>query len=67
MVVRGDMAQDAFTAVYVRDGAIRAALMVNDDAQMDTWRELIEAGVAAPHDLEQLADPSFDPASLKRA
>ncbi len=67
VVVRGDMTQDAFTAVYVRDGAIRAALMVNDDAQMDTWRELIEAGVAAPHDLQQLADPSFDPASLKRA
>lgn len=67
VVVRGDMAQDAFTAVYVRDGAIRAALMVNDDAQMDTWRELIEAGVAAPHDVQQLADRSFDPASLKRA
>jgi len=65
--LRGDIAQDAFTAVYVRDGAIRAALMVNDDARMDTWRELIETGAAAPHDRLRLSDTTFDPASLKRS
>ena len=67
VIIRGDMAQDAFTAVYVRDGAIRAALMVNDDAQMDTWRELIETSAPAPSDRAQLADPTFDPASLRRS
>ena len=65
--IRGDIAQDAFTAVYVRDGEIRAALMVNDDAQMDTWRELIETGAAAPHERLRLADTTFDPASLKHS
>ncbi|HET9110873.1 MAG TPA: FAD-dependent oxidoreductase [Ktedonobacterales bacterium] len=67
VIIRGDIAQDAFTAVYVRDGAIRAALMVNDDAQMDTWRELIETSAPAPSDRAQIADPTFDPASLKRS
>ena len=67
VMIRGDMAQDAFTAIFLRDGAIRAALMVNDDAQMDTWRELIEVGAAPPADRAELSDPAFDPASLKRA
>jgi 3-phenylpropionate/trans-cinnamate dioxygenase ferredoxin reductase subunit len=66
VIIRGDIAQDAFTAIYVRDGVIRAALMVNDDAQMDTWRTLIAQQVAAPHDRERLADSTFDPASLLR-
>lgn len=66
VVIRGDPAQDAFTAVYVRDGAIRAALMVNDDAQMDTWRELIETSASAPEERALLASSAFDPASLKR-
>ncbi|MDE3231155.1 MAG: FAD-dependent oxidoreductase, partial [Chloroflexota bacterium] len=67
VILRGDPATDAFTAVYIRDGAIRAALMVNDDAQMDTWRELIEAAAAPPADRERLADRAVDPASFKRA
>ncbi|HEY7973867.1 MAG TPA: FAD-dependent oxidoreductase [Ktedonobacterales bacterium] len=66
VIIRGDPRQDAFTAVYIRDGAIRAALMVNDDAQMDTWRELIETSARPPDDREQLASSFFDPASLKR-
>ncbi len=66
VIIRGDPQQDAFTAVYIRDGAIRAALMVNDDAQMDTWRELIETSARPPDDREQLASSFFDPASLKR-
>jgi 3-phenylpropionate/trans-cinnamate dioxygenase ferredoxin reductase subunit len=66
VIIRGDMPKDAFTAVYIRDGAIRAALMVNDDAQMDTWRELIEQAAAPPSERAQLADPTFDPVSLKR-
>ena len=66
VIIRGDMPKDSFTAVYIRDGAIRAALMVNDDAQKDTWRELIEQAAAPPSERIQLADPGFDPASLKR-
>ncbi|HEX8995310.1 MAG TPA: FAD-dependent oxidoreductase [Ktedonobacterales bacterium] len=66
VVIRGDVAQDAFTAIYIRDGAIRAVLMVNDDALMDTWRELIESGAGAPEDRARLAELTFDPASLKR-
>ncbi|HEY7974852.1 MAG TPA: FAD-dependent oxidoreductase [Ktedonobacterales bacterium] len=67
VITRGHMERDIFTAVYLRDGAIRAALMVNDDALMDTWRELIAMGAAPPSDRMELADLAFDPASLKRA
>ncbi len=63
VTVRGDMSREGFTAVYVRDGIIRAALMVNDDARMDAWREAIEAGAEAP-DSETLASSNFDPATL---
>ena len=66
VIIRGDLPKDSFTAVYIRDGAIRAALMVNDHAQKDTWRELIEQAAAPPSERIQLADPGFDPASLKR-
>jgi 3-phenylpropionate/trans-cinnamate dioxygenase ferredoxin reductase subunit len=66
IVVRGDMESDRFTALYVQDQALRAALMVNDDAQMDLLRDLIaaEAQVTQPLLEGRLADPSFDLASL---
>jgi 3-phenylpropionate/trans-cinnamate dioxygenase ferredoxin reductase component len=63
VTIRGDMSTEGFTAVYVRDGRIRAALMVNDDAKMDAWRDAIAAGVEAP-DEETLASSDFDPATL---
>ena len=63
VTIRGDMSMEGFTAVYVRDGRIRAALMVNDDAKMDAWRDAIAAGAEAP-DEETLASSSFDPATL---
>ena len=66
VILRGDPATDAFTAVYIRDGAIRAALMVNDDAQMDAWRDLIEAAAAPPADRARLADRTVNPASFRR-
>jgi NADPH-dependent 2,4-dienoyl-CoA reductase/sulfur reductase-like enzyme len=65
VVIRGDQANDSFTALYAEQGVLRAALMINDDAQMDVLRELIQAGAHVPDDLPQLADPSFDLASLK--
>lgn len=64
VVVRGDLAAAKFTALYVRDGALRAALLVNDDAQMDLLRELIAAG-APVSDAARLSDPTFDLATLR--
>lgn len=65
VVIRGDQANDQFTALYVQQGILRAALMINDDAQMDLLRELIQANARTPDDPQQLADPTFDLASLK--
>src|SRR6185437_2948173 len=34
ITLRGDLGAKKFTALYVQDGVLRAALMVNDDAEM---------------------------------
>lgn len=67
LVARGTPAQDQFTAIYLEGDVIRAALMVNDDAQMDTWRELIATGATVPEPHVQIAEPEFDIATLKRS
>lgn len=64
VVVRGDMPANKFTALYPQNGVLRAALMVNDDAQMDLLRDLIAASAPIPSDARRLADASFDLASL---
>ncbi|HLY31746.1 MAG TPA: oxidoreductase C-terminal domain-containing protein, partial [Ktedonobacterales bacterium] len=66
VITRGSAANDRFTALYSQQGILRAALMVNDDAQMDLLRELIAIGARLPDDLTQLLDPTFDLASLKQ-
>ena len=63
IVVRGEMAAKKFTALYVEQGILRAALMINDDEQMDLLKDLIAAS-APISDAGQLADPSFDLATL---
>jgi 3-phenylpropionate/trans-cinnamate dioxygenase ferredoxin reductase component len=63
-IVRGDMSKNTFTAFYVQNDILRAALMVNDDAQMDFISELIAASTPTPKDTKRLADPAFDLASL---
>jgi Uncharacterized NAD(FAD)-dependent dehydrogenases len=64
-VIRGDIKASKFTALYIKDGTLRAALMVNDDAQMDLLRDLIAA--AAPvKDITRLTDPQFDLNTLKQ-
>ena len=63
-IVRGDMSKNMFTAFYVQNDILRAALMVNDDAQMDFISELIAASTPTPKDTKRLADPAFDLASL---
>ncbi len=64
VTVRGDLAAKAFTALYAERGVLRAALMVNDDARMDLLRDLIADQVKVPG-AHQLADPSFDLATLR--
>ena len=60
VVVRGDMARNRFTALYVWQGTLRAALMVNDDVQTARLRHLIASGVTLPGDIGRLRDPAFD-------
>jgi 3-phenylpropionate/trans-cinnamate dioxygenase ferredoxin reductase subunit len=66
IVIRGDMNANTFTAFYIQDTALRAALMVNDDAQMDLVRDLIAASVPVTQP-QQLASPSFDLSTLQPA
>ncbi|SRR5579875_392408 len=65
VIVRGDLPNDKFTALYNEDGILRAALMINDDAQMDLLRELIAKAARIPDDPAKLADPTFDLATLQ--
>ncbi len=64
VIVRGEKSAKQFTAFYVRDGKLAAALMVNDDGAMDQLIQLIADAVAVP-DPARLADPAFDLGSLK--
>lgn len=61
---RGDPAGDRFTDLYVRDGRLRAALMVNGERDLESWRHLIDS--QAPVSGAQLADLRLDPAELLR-
>jgi len=62
--IRGDISKGAFTTLYVEKGVLRAAFMVNDDAQMDLLRELI-ASEAQVEDAQKLADANFDLSTLQ--
>lgn len=64
IVVRGTPSDTRFTTIYLREGVIRAALMVNDDEYFDAWAPLIRERRAIESFREALADPSVDPASL---
>ena len=64
IVIRGNLDADRFTALYVEKGSLMAALMVNDDAEMDLLRDLIAASASVVGDVQRLADPSFDLTSL---
>jgi 3-phenylpropionate/trans-cinnamate dioxygenase ferredoxin reductase subunit len=62
LVVRGRLGEPPFTAFFLEDGRLRAALGVNDGRTISQVRRLLEAGVEA--DPEQLADPRVDLKSL---
>jgi 3-phenylpropionate/trans-cinnamate dioxygenase ferredoxin reductase subunit len=64
LVVRGEPGNDQFTALFIDQGVLRAAVMVNDDAQMDLLRDLIAAQTPVP-DVEALKDAGFDLAALR--
>ncbi|MBA3825746.1 MAG: NAD(P)/FAD-dependent oxidoreductase [Ktedonobacterales bacterium] len=60
ITLRGDPSAKKFTALYVQDSTLRAALMVNDDAQMDQLRDLIQRGAKLTGGAAALADPARD-------
>lgn len=64
IVIRGNMSTNAYTALYVENRVLRAALMVNDDSRMDLLRDLIAASAPIIGNPKRLADTSFDLATL---
>lgn len=64
VAVRGPVEDDAFTGLFVVDGVLRAALLVNTDERMDLLCELI-AAQAPVGDPGRLTAPDFDLASLR--
>jgi 3-phenylpropionate/trans-cinnamate dioxygenase ferredoxin reductase subunit len=58
LVLRGDPASGRFTAFYLRDGRLVAALSVSRPGEHMQSRKLVAARVQAR--AQQLADPSFD-------
>ncbi len=58
VVLRGDVPGRSFSAFYLRDGRIAAALVVNRFKDLRPSRRLIEA--MSPVDPAQLADPAID-------
>lgn len=41
--LRGNLEAGTFTTVYLKEGIIRAALMVNDDAEFNNWSKVVAA------------------------
>jgi 3-phenylpropionate/trans-cinnamate dioxygenase ferredoxin reductase subunit len=65
VIQRGDVAGEKFTTLYLRDGILRAALMINDDAHFDDWTQLIGARVPVTEDAaDMLSRPDADPKEI---
>jgi len=62
IIVRGDPGSGEFTTVYITDGQVRAAAMLNDDTYFDEWTALVRAKARA--DAEGLSDPATDPRTV---
>lgn len=61
--LRGDPDAGGFTTVYMRDGKVRAALMVNDDADFDHWTAVVAAEtpfVSLKHSDDVLVPPRHE-------
>lgn len=64
LVVRGNPAANHFTALYLAHSRLCAALMVNDDANLDLLRNLIAIQAPLAVDARTLAHPAFNLAAL---
>lgn len=64
IVVRGEPESGQFTTVYLRNGAVSAALMINDDQHFDTWTALVKARRGPNGEAASLADPAIDPVAI---
>ena len=64
VVLRGNTDDAKFTAVYVREGEIRAALMINDDRYFDSWAPVIASRQKAAAMGTALENPEIDPAQV---
>jgi 3-phenylpropionate/trans-cinnamate dioxygenase ferredoxin reductase subunit len=58
VVQRGDSSSGRFTVAYLRDGIVRAALMVNDDEHFDGWTQAVSSRQRAT---DALSDPDVQP------
>jgi 3-phenylpropionate/trans-cinnamate dioxygenase ferredoxin reductase subunit len=65
VVLRGSLADNAFSALYVYENRLVAALLVNDASQLDLLRDLIAAGPQVPGNPLVLGDQAFELASLR--
>jgi 3-phenylpropionate/trans-cinnamate dioxygenase ferredoxin reductase component len=61
VVIRGNPADGRFTAVYIKEGTVRAALMINDDQHFDAWTALVADRAAVSGMREVLLNPAADP------
>ncbi|HEX6509522.1 MAG TPA: FAD-dependent oxidoreductase [Chloroflexota bacterium] len=64
IVVRGNPEAESFTTLYLRNGALRAALMVNDEQNFSVWESLIESCRSLAGNTATLANPELDPGAL---
>jgi 3-phenylpropionate/trans-cinnamate dioxygenase ferredoxin reductase subunit len=65
LVLRGDVPYGSWSAFYMRDGGLKAALAVNRFRDVSAARQLIARGI--PVTAEQLADASVDLKDLARS
>ncbi len=60
-IVRGSMADGAFTTWYLKDGAVKAALTFGRSDDLDQARRLLSSGIRLePSQRAALADPNSD-------
>jgi 3-phenylpropionate/trans-cinnamate dioxygenase ferredoxin reductase subunit len=64
IVFRGDFGKPQFTAVYLKEGIVRAALMVNDDTHFGAWTQLVEHAAATEGRRCVLSDPNRNPLEI---
>jgi 3-phenylpropionate/trans-cinnamate dioxygenase ferredoxin reductase subunit len=65
IIQRGDLGGEKFTTLYLRDGILRAALMINDDGHFDDWTRLIRGHAhVSEGTADMLSHPNVDPSEI---